>query len=800
MAYEGVPSYVDANTVYDNVDEPLDANRLLGAIKHAEKKFDPWQRKSDRIDTLYANLGTWAEYAVSDSIYDSEFNLFWASMEVVKPSIYSRPPIPIVTPAFKDRKPEVRAAAELLERCAVRGFSVSDIDQVMLGVRDDLAINARGVIWLTYESGKDSKPFKERVCIEHLDRKDFLHEPARKWADVGWVARRAWMTAKDARARFGEAADNANYGQHKDDRGDQVAMVGKAGFWEIWSKTENKVFWVGEGCDKVLDSEEPFLKLRNFFPCPRPAYGTLERRSLVPVPDIVYIEDQLTSINTLTTRIHDLCERLVVRGIIPAGTDVGEAMQIAMSDEDSSSMFIPVPAAAFNSTGKFIEWVPVDMVANAILAAVQGRRELIGNVQEILGIADIMRGETEAQETLGAQKLKAQFGSVRIRDKVAELVRISRDTAEIMSEIQADEFDFDTLLEMARMELPKKADNKRELDKIKATVKSEMDGLQKQIEQSPEAQQNPQAAQQQFQQQAQQIVAQYQPAIEQIEKTTTYEAVRDLLKDQKIGFADFDIQTDSTIYPDEQAEKASRNEYMATFASAATALAPLVQTGAAGARLAGELMKFQLGPYRAGREVDAAVDEWIESVENQPPAEEGGEQAALVEAQNKLAEAEIQKAKAATMSVEARAASETQKLQAKMFEMQQKAANDEKKSQLEVATLQGKLAEQEAKVNLLQAQTAEILSKIGLDVRKQDLEEYKTAVDTEVKAATEQRATQQDAMQAEGQAFDQQQRMEDGSRQAEESEFDREQRLRGEDRSDRQQDMSEQMAQRETGE
>jgi hypothetical protein len=37
--------------------------------------------------------------------------------------------------------------------------------------------------WLRYETEGGQK-----VCIEHLDRKDFLHEPARKWAEVGWVA------------------------------------------------------------------------------------------------------------------------------------------------------------------------------------------------------------------------------------------------------------------------------------------------------------------------------------------------------------------------------------------------------------------------------------------------------------------------------------------------------------------------------------------------------------------------------------------------------------------------------------
>lgn len=784
--YQGVPSFIDGDVTGEDDREPKSSMRLLNAIKHAEKKLQKWQNKADRIDTLYANLSSWQEFYSTISIFDHEFNLFWASMEVVKPSIYSRPPIPVVTPAFKDRDPVVRAGSELLERAAMRGFSISDIDQVMLGVRDDLAIVARGVIWCTYESGKDAKPYKERVCIEHLDRKDFLHEPARKWADVGWVARRAWLTLKEAKARFKnktEMVENASYGQHKDDRGEEVDATPKAGFWEIWSKIDNKVYWVTEGCDYILDEEEPFLKLKNFFPCPRPAYGTIERRSLVPVPDIVYIEYQLTSINTLTTRIHDLCENLVVYGLIPAGNDVGDAIHALMQDRESTSMFIPVPAAAFGSQNKFVEWMPIDMYANAILASVQARRELIGNVQEVLGIADIMRGETEAEETLGAQKLKAQYGSVRIRDKVSELVRIARDTAEIMSEIQADEFNFDTLLDMARMDFPKKSEIDKAVRDIKSSAEKELKALTDGLQQ---AQQDPQAAQQQLQQGQQQIIGKYQAMLEEEANKVTYEQVRDLLREQNTGFADFEIQTDSTIYPDEQAEKASRNEFMSVFAQSAQALAQMVATGKQGAEAAGVLLKFQIAPYRPGREVETAIDGWIESIMNMPPQQGNEEQAALVEAQNKLAEAEQMKAQAAIQNVQAKAAKDQAENERKMMELQQKAIDGQRKGEMELATTQAKLEEAQAKVlkteadiRHVNAQIAAIFAKMNIDAKTVDLNEFKTITDVEFRAQDQQRQDVQTATQVEGQSFEQQQR------------------LRGEDRSDRQQSMTEQQMQQE---
>lgn len=609
---------------YDNVGvgEDRSAQRILEVISDSESRMNRWQTKCDRIDKLYSSLQSLSGLdMIGDRFLDREYNLFWASVEVIKPSIYSRPPVPVVTPKFQDRKAVKRVTSELLERCAIAGFDESDIDQVMLGVRDDLVINARGVIWLTFED--DDKG--QKVCIEHLDRKDFGHSVARKWAEVGMVWRKAWLTHEEARERFSEYSGdmylNANWGAHKDRFNDDawVSIEDTAPFYEVWDKVEGKVYWVSDGCADYLDSGEPHLKLKGFFPCPRPAYGTMQRSSLIPVPDISYIEDQLETINNLTARIHDLCDKLVVKGIIPAGTEVGDAIEMALRTDDASYMMIPVPSMSL-SDGAKIEWLPIDMVAQAILSAVEARREIIGNVQELFGIADIMRGDTEAAETAKAQTLKAQFGSVRIRDRVNELIRIARDTVCIMVEIMAEEFSFDTMLDMSQMELPTSAEIKKQIKELEKAARDELEALAMQAQETLQNTEgaDPKAAEAQFQQAQQAIIGKYQPQIAKLSQTVTTDQVKDLLDDERLLPFVFDIETDSTIYPDEQAEKESRNEFMQVFVTASQALAPLAMSGPAGAKLAGGLIKFQLGPYRAGRELQGLVDEWVESLENMP--------------------------------------------------------------------------------------------------------------------------------------------------------------------------------------
>ncbi len=41
------------------------------------------------------------------------------------PAIYAKPPVPVVVPKFKDRRPVYQAASEVLERCAIVAFDLA---------------------------------------------------------------------------------------------------------------------------------------------------------------------------------------------------------------------------------------------------------------------------------------------------------------------------------------------------------------------------------------------------------------------------------------------------------------------------------------------------------------------------------------------------------------------------------------------------------------------------------------------------------------------------------------------------
>src|SRR5262245_17030389 len=129
--------------------EPQNARVWLDMLLEAEKTFEDWQQVCDEIDSKYANLTR-----LADKNREREFQMFWANMQVLAPSIYARPPVPVVVPKFKDRDPIVQSASEMAERCSVVAFDLTRLHDTMLLVRDDLSLHSRGVIWCRHERGK----------------------------------------------------------------------------------------------------------------------------------------------------------------------------------------------------------------------------------------------------------------------------------------------------------------------------------------------------------------------------------------------------------------------------------------------------------------------------------------------------------------------------------------------------------------------------------------------------------------------------------------------------------------------
>lgn len=711
----------------DEAPKTGESRRWLAWIDDAEHTFKDWQTKADNIDRLYANLSM-----LSGDGRDREFQMFWANIQVLGPSIYSRPPVPVVTPRFKDRRPVPRAASELLERSTIVSFELQSIDDVMRAVRDDVTVVARGAGWVRYETeGKKG----QRVCIEHPNRKDFLTDPAREWAEVDKVAKRSWLTKGAMKKRFSknssDAYKSAAYEARKDEKdiGDDDGRK-KAGVWEIWCKSENKVVWVTEGVEVTLDEGEPHLDLEGFFPCPRPAYATVQRGSLVPVPDMLFYKDQLEEINEMTARMGALADALQVRGFYPAGAgEIGDAIEAAIKSKINNQVLIPISNWAMIGSGgvkDMIVWLPTDMVAKTLTELVQVRKQLIEDVYEITGLSDIMRGATEASETATAQQLKSNYGSVRIKDRQSELVRFARDLVRISSEIMAENFSSKTLLDMSQLEIPTDADIKEQVKPLEVQIKqiiAKVEQAKADPKLQAQAQQNPEQAQQMLQQ-AQQQAQGLKGQIDKLNETATVEKVMKLLRDQRVRPFVLDIETDSTIAPDENAQKQRATEFITAVGGFMNQVVPLVQAMPQAGKVAAESLKFVASQFRAGRQLEGAIEEFADDMSmmaQQPKPQDPA---------------------AAEGAAKAQAVQQTMQVEAARHQMEQQAAQAEaqRKAQMDAADQQRKDAETQANQQREDA-------KLQADMAIKDQDERRKEAELNAKLANlgaeEQRKTQE---------------------------------------------------------
>lgn len=551
---------------YDDTpsDAPGKSGPWLKKIKAAEKAFEVYQEKATNIEKLSANLEKLAKNSG-----DKEFQIFWANLEVLKPAIYTRPPRPVVMPRHSDLGEVIRKAAEMMERALVYDVEADDLHDTLLHVRDDLATCSRGVPWVL-DNGQ----------AIHIDRRDFLHEPARKWKEVTWAARAVYVTKEDGVERFGEVFRGVEVNKigQKDD-GEYFETEEKAKVWEIWCKESKRVYYVVEGVETILEENDPFIDVKDFFPCPQPAYGTLQPGSLLPVPDFVYYRDQVDEINTLTRRISSLTESLRMKGFYASGaSEIGEAIESAMKQTSDKAILVPI--ANFAALGgvnlkESIVWLPIREVGELIASLVQLRKQLIEDVYEITGLSDIMRGSTQASETATAQNLKAQFGSVRVQTRQAEMVRIAVDILRIKAEIYAETVPVQEIAQMAAMQMPTMADV--------------------QAQQMALAQQDPQAAQ----------AMELPVTLEQVGQVFTAERIRPFL---------LNVESDSTIAANEEAEKKGRIEFLTAIGSFMQQAGPAIAAQPEIAPFMGELMKFTAGGFRAGRDLGGAVDDFVEQI------------------------------------------------------------------------------------------------------------------------------------------------------------------------------------------
>lgn len=622
----------------DQPEQVSTAQYWLDEIKRAEDSFSKWHERAKKVVDRYRD-----ERSGQDN-HRRKFNILWSNTQVMKPALYGRMPKPEVSRRYNDQDAVGRTAAMIQERALeyeVEEFP--DYNQAMSGAVEDRLLPGRGVAWVRYEL--DEETGNECAPTDYVHWQDFLHNPARTWDEVWWVAKRVYMTKEEGEARFGPIFLQVPIEMKKESLNDREnpkdSLKDKAQVWEIWDKHTKEVCWVAKGFRNELDRKPDPLQLEKFFPCPRPLYATTTTGSLIPVPDYCEYQDQAEELDLISQRISLLTKALKVRGVYNA--EYKSIKRLLTETEDNE--LIPVDSwAAFAEKGGLkgaVDWLPIDMVANVLTTLFEAREQCLTVIYQTIGLSDIMRGSTDSDETLGAQQLKANFGSMRLRSTQAEVARFATDLLRLKAEIQCRFYSPEKLLEMAG-------------------IAQTLDG--------------------QNQEQVQQAVA--------------------LLKEARLKDFRISIESDTLAQIDEGQEKQEMVEFVTSLGTMLKESVPVIQGAPALLPAIGETIKLVIRKQRAGRAIEAAWDQALQAAAQQmsgpqgiPPEVQEQIQAAQEEIAKKGQELQAQEQDLFKRETE-------HKVAQFQFDAQKQVADTERKAQDEV-----RAAKQQAEQSQAEAQT-----------------------------------------------------------------------------------------------
>lgn len=421
-------------------------------------------------------------YKLNGKQRENEFNVLYSNISTICPSVYNSLPVPDVRRRYNDgENPTAKTAAQVIERGI--SFSLDDnyFDNSIKSDVLDMNLVGRGVSRLQYEPtitqvpvmdimgqpsiGFDGQPVTEPIItaqvmrVQHVDWRDFAHGAAKCWDDVPWMAYRHRMTKDQLRAIAPEIADKVQMdctvdGKEKAKDEETSSIYKRAFVWEIWDKDTKKVIFVAPSYkDEPLSVREPPFNVRGFFPSPNPLYG-VATGDLMPKVPYDYYRKQAEELNRLTGRLRSLLKVLKFRGVYLTG--LGTALSDLQNAEDGE--FKPTDNANnLMGTGggldKAIWMMPIDKLIVVIRELNAQRDAVKQTIYEITGIADIMRGNTNAGETLGAQQIKVQWGAMRLQAAQREVQRYIRDLMRMMAEVMSENYQPDVLAGIAGFEI-----------------------------------------------------------------------------------------------------------------------------------------------------------------------------------------------------------------------------------------------------------------------------------------------------------------------------------------------------------
>ncbi len=662
--------------------------RWLLELKLADKRESEWRKKAEKTLKRYRQ----------QEFKRHSFNILWSNTETMRPAVYNSLPKPDVRRRFKDEDPVGKVVSEVLSRSLEYSMDTTAFDDQIKGCITDMLLPGRGVARVRYvpsiesaepadtelQEGEFEELKWEQAPIEHVEWNKFRMSAGAEWSCITWIAFQHNLTRDELKEQFGEVGaivplekvDDQDVENEKDDNVQDLFKT--ATVWEIWDKEEREVLFIAPGYKKEpLKTLADPLGLTDFYPIPRPLYAIEDSGGMIPIPLFEYYKEQADELDTVTRRINILIKGLKMRGVYDA--TLSELSEL-MRGEDNDLIPAANVTALLERGGldKAIWFMPIEQAAK-VLQILQLQREATKQViYEITGISDIIRGSTNPNETLGAQQIKSQWGSARLKRMQADCAFFIRDLLRLQAEIIGERFQPETLATMTGIKLPSQAEKDQ--------------------------------AMMQWQQQAQMAQQQGQQPPPQPDMPPSWEEVIAVMRDDKLRTFKVDIETDSTVAASVESDMAGLRDVLTALNQVMQGFGPAVQMGAMPVEALKEIMLTITRRAKMGNAVEDAFDKIKQPPP--PPQEQQPQDNSLQVKQMELQHSQqVEQGKAQMQQAESQQNAQLE--QAKMMhEAQMKQFEVQANQQMEQARIESE-NDLKWRIAQLQAETSVVVANIN---------------------------------------------------------------------------------------
>lgn len=426
----------------------MSKNNFISQSKQVEK----WLNKITQAEAHYSDyhklFSDIRKYYRNETKSDKQ-NIFWSSVETLKPFLYFKQPKPYIERKDKSSDRVQNLACRILERALSWDLEQFDFDSVIKYARNDFLLGGTGIVIERYRPSfgvvedVNGSAFElktdEKVTTEYVDPITFIADSDKIgiWEDCTFFAIKKYLSMSETIEAFGEDIKAFLLNDGEDKKSIEV--------YEIWDKKSEKVLYLSKSCPtrflKVIDGG---LGLSSFYPLPKPLFATLANDSIIPVPDYTQIKPLLDELDGVTSRMEKTMKALKISGCYDNAFP--ELANILNKDITLVSISDFDRLKSAGGIKNIVDFMPIDQYITALQSLAQRRADIINAIYEITGVSDIMRGQSNANDTATAITKKANFGTLRNQDRQNDMQRFIADIFKIKAEIICEHFDSDKLL------------------------------------------------------------------------------------------------------------------------------------------------------------------------------------------------------------------------------------------------------------------------------------------------------------------------------------------------------------------